>query len=96
MKIFISLIAIIASLFSALIFQYGFNNLVADIIDSRSISFFESFVFVEFLAFISFLGNSKNFKREEIEFEEAVYNIFYKMMGYLVFIVIFVILTLIK
>lgn len=96
MKVLNLILELVATFLASYVLQYGFNNLATDLINFRKISYFESFVIVELFSFILFLGTIKYFKKDKEETEQITYNVIYKILGYLFFLIIFVILSAIK
>lgn len=96
MKVLNIILGFAASFLAAFVLQYGFNNLAIDFIKFRKISYFEAFIILELFSFILFLANVKDFKIQEDETEQNLYNIIFKIVGYVFFLIFFAVLVYLK
>lgn len=94
MKVLNIILAFIAVFLAAFVLQYGFNNLAIDFIKFRKISYFEAFIILKLFSFILFLGTE--FKKEEEETEKNLYNVIFKIVGYVFFLIFFAVLVYLK
>lgn len=95
MKIATVLVSVLNKFIAAYVFMYGFNNLLADLINFRCISYFESWIFVAFAMAIGWMFLRYSTVKETTD-EEDLKHVIAKALGYGLSWLWFFILVLLK